>query len=143
NPYPPLRPAGTQIQFKEALLKLDVTPTVMRERLNNEEIRKIKMVVVVENNSRGDVVNLGSGGTPPAINRRKAETQVLIREGDRLVIGGVTQSTTSNTVRKVPLLGDVPILGWLFKQRENFETGRELVIFVTPSLLRSDGVASR
>jgi type IV pilus assembly protein PilQ len=67
----------------------------------------------------------------------------MIKEGDRLVIGGVTQSTQSNTVRKVPLLGDIPILGWLFKQRENFETGRELVIFVTPSLLRAEGAAAR
>jgi len=143
-PYATVSSAGTQIQFKEALLKLDVTPTVIRERINNQEVRRIKMVVVVENNSRGDTVNLGAGGTPPAINRRKAETQVLIREGDRLVIGGVTQSTTSNTVRKVPVMGDIPILGWLFKQRENFETGRELVIFVTPSLLRVDnGQAAR
>ena len=143
-PYATVSSAGTQIQFKEALLKLDVTPTVIRERVGNEDIRKIKLVVVIENNSRGDIVNLGSGGTPPAINRRKAETQVLIREGERLVIGGVTQSTISNTVRKVPLLGDMPIFGWLFKQRENFETGRELVVFVTPGILRTDaGTAAR
>jgi len=142
-PYATVSSAGTQIQFKEALLKLDVTPTVIRERIGAEDIRRIKLIVVIENNSRGDLVNLGSGGTPPAINRRKAETQVLIREGERLVIGGVTQSTISNNVRKVPLLGDIPILGWLFKQRENFESGRELVIFVTPSLLRNDGVAVR
>ena len=142
-PYATVSSAGTQIQFKEALLKLDVTPTVIRERVGSDEIRKIKMVVVVENNSRGDVVNLGSGGTPPAINRRKAETQVLIKEGERLVIGGVTQSTSSVTVRKVPILGDIPVLGWLFKQRENFETGRELVVFVTPSLLRADSAATR
>jgi len=143
-PYATVSSAGTQIQFKEALLKLDVTPTVIRERLNNQEIRKIKMVVVIENNSRGDVVNLGSGGTPPAINRRKAETQVLIREGERLVIGGVTQSVTASTVRKVPVLGDIPLFGWLFKQKETFETGRELVVFVTPVLLRTDAaVASR
>ncbi len=143
-PYATVSSAGTQIQFKEALLKLDVTPTVIRERLNTQEIRKIKMVVVIENNSRGDVVNLGSGGTPPAINRRKAETQVLIREGERLVIGGVTQSVTASTVRKVPVLGDIPLFGWLFKQKETFETGRELVVFVTPVLLRTDAaVASR
>jgi type IV pilus assembly protein PilQ len=100
-------------------------------------------VVIVENNSRGDPVNLGAGGTPPAINRRKAETQVLINEGERLVIGGVTQAVTQSTVRKVPVLGDIPLLGWLFKQRENFETGRELVVFVTPSILRAEVAATK
>ena len=44
------------------------------------------------------------------------------------------------TIRKVPLMGDVPILGWLFKQREDFETGRELVVFMTPSILKTDGI---
>jgi len=64
---------------------------------------------------------------------------VLMREGERLVIGGVTQSTQQNTVRKVPVFGDIPLLGWMFKARENFETGRELVVFLTPSLVKTDG----
>ena len=73
-PYATVSSAGTQIQFKEALLKLEVTPTVLREKIGDQEQVKIKMVVVVENNSRGEPVNLGTTGTPPAINRRKAET---------------------------------------------------------------------
>jgi type IV pilus assembly protein PilQ len=132
-PYATISSAGTQIQFKEALLKLEVTPTVIKEGADT----KIKLLVIVENNSRGDVVNLGNAGQPPAINRRKAETQVLIREGDRLIIGGVLTSVNQNTVRKVPILGDVPVLGHLFKSRENFETGRELVVFLTPTVLRA------
>jgi type II secretory pathway component HofQ len=80
---------------------------------------------------------LGASGTPPAINRRKAETQVVVRDGDRLVIGGVATATDSHTVRKVPILGDIPVLGRLFKQREDFEDGRELVVFVTPSVIRT------
>jgi type IV pilus assembly protein PilQ len=132
-PYATISSAGTQIQFKEALLKLEVTPTVIRE--GNDT--KIKLLVIVENNSRGDVVNLGNAGAPPAINRRKAETQVLIREGERLIIGGVLTAINQNTVRKVPVLGDVPLFGWLFKQREDNETGRELVVFVTPSVLKN------
>jgi len=138
-PYATVSSAGTQIQFKEAVLKLTVTPTVTREKLNNEEITKIKMVVIVENNSRGDTITPAAGVSVPIINRRKAETQVLMREGERLVIGGVTQSVQQNTVRKVPLFGDIPLLGWLFKARETFESGRELVVFLTPSLVRSDG----
>jgi type II secretory pathway component GspD/PulD (secretin) len=77
----------------------------------------------------------------PIINRRKAETQVLIKQGERLVIGGVTQGVTSTNIRKVPIFGDIPVLGWLFKQKENSETGRELVVFVTPSLVTGQGAA--
>jgi type II secretory pathway component GspD/PulD (secretin) len=87
------------------------------------------------------VVNLGSAGQPPAINKRRAETQVLIKEGDRLVIGGVMQNLASNNVRKVPIFGDIPVLGWLFKQKENSEVGRELVVFVTPSIVSGQGTA--
>jgi type IV pilus assembly protein PilQ len=139
-PYATVSSAGTQVQFKEAVLKLEVTPTVIHENIDGREIRKVKMTVIVENNSRGDVISPAAGVTVPIINRRKAETQVLVREGDRLVIGGVTQNVQQKTIRKVPLMGDVPILGWLFKQREDFETGRELVVFLTPSILRTDGV---
>jgi len=136
-PYATVSSAGTQIQFKEALLKLEVTPTVITERTDGQERTKIKMVVVVENNSRGDVVNLGASGSPPAINRRKAETLVLMNEGERLVIGGVSTAQNQENIRKVPYLGDIPVLGWLFKQKELFDQGRELVVFVTPSVLRA------
>jgi type IV pilus assembly protein PilQ len=137
-PYATVSSAGTQIQFKDALLKLSTTPTVIRTRVDGKDDTKIKLVVVVENNSRGDVVNLGASGSPPAINKRKADTLVLLNEGERLVIGGVTQSINQNTIRKVPYLGDIPFLGWAFKQREIFEQGRELVIFLTPAVLKTE-----
>src|SRR5215475_2005149 len=100
-PYATVSSAGTQIQFKEAVLKLDVLPTVLREQIGPNVVTKIKMLVVVENNSRGENINPGGGTTVPVINRRKAETQVLIKEGERLVIGGVTQAASSTNVRKV------------------------------------------
>jgi type IV pilus assembly protein PilQ len=137
-PYATVSAAGTQIQFKEAVLRLEVTPTVIREGDQN----KIKMTVIVENNSRGDVVNFGASlGSPPAINKKRAETQVLIKEGERLVIGGVTNSTFIETERKIPLFGDIPILGWLFKAKSNDDKTSELVVFITPSLLRTPGAA--
>ena len=140
-PYPTVSSAGTQVQFKEAVLKLEVLPTVLKEQVGQNIVNKIKMVVLVENNSRGESIPLGVGISVPLINKRKAETQVLIKEGDRLVIGGVTQALSTNSVRKVPVFGDIPIFGWLFKQKENSETGRELVIFVTPSLVTGQGGA--
>lgn len=132
-PYATVSSAGTQIAFKKASLKLEVTPTVIRDGAMN----KIKMVVIVENNSRGQTVNLGTAGQPPAINTRKAETQVLIKEGDRLIIGGVATASAQRTERKVPVLGDIPVLGRLFRIHENFDVGRELVVFVTPTVLRT------
>jgi type IV pilus assembly protein PilQ len=134
-PYATVSSAGTQFQFKEALLKLDVVPTVIKEG----DITKIKMKVTIENNSRGTVVALGTTlGSPPAINKRKAQTEVLIKEGERLVIGGVTTNLDVDETRKIPLFGDIPVLGWLFKTTASQTTGRELVVFITPSVLKLD-----
>ena len=135
-PYATVSSAGTQIQFKEAVLRLDVVPTVIREG----DITKIKMKVTIENNSRSNTtVNLGTtAGAPPVINKRKAQTEVLIKEGERLVIGGVTTNLDQDETRKIPLFGDIPVLGWLFKQTASQTTGRELVVFITPSVLRVD-----
>ena len=133
-PYATVSSAGTQIQFKEAVLRLDVIPTVIREG----DITKIKMKVTIENNSRSNTtVNLGTtAGAPPVINKRKAQTEVLIKEGERLVIGGVTTNLDQDETRKIPLFGDIPVLGWLFKQTASQTTGRELVVFITPSVLK-------
>jgi type IV pilus assembly protein PilQ len=133
-PYATVSSAGTQIQFKEAVLKLEVRPTVIRE----PEATKIKMRVIIEDNSQGNSVPSGSaGGLLPTINKRRAETEVVVKEGESLVIGGITQRTESEAVRKVPLFGDVPVLGWLFKTKSFAVTpDRELIVFITPSVLR-------
>src|SRR5262244_1552199 len=140
-PYATVSSAGTQIQFKEAVLKLDVVPSVLREQVGDTVVNKIKMLVLVENNSRGLTVNIGGGIAVPAINKRKAETQVLIKAGDRLVVGGITNNQTINSIRKVPVFGDIPVLGWLFKQKEVSETAHELVLFLTPSIVSGQGTA--
>jgi type IV pilus assembly protein PilQ len=135
-PYATVSSAGTQIQFKEAALRLDVTPTVVYEQNN---VNRIKMKLTVEDNSAGDLVNAGGGALVPTINKRRTETEVLVKEGDTLVVGGITQRVDTETTRKVPLLGDIPVIGWLFKSRLTQTTpNRELVIFVTPSIIRRD-----
>jgi type IV pilus assembly protein PilQ len=133
-PYATVSSAGTQIQFKEAVLKLEVRPTVIRE----PDATKIKMKVIIEDNSQGASVDSGvAGGRLPTINKRRAETEVVVKEGESLVIGGITQRTESEAVRKVPLFGDVPVLGWLFKTRSfAVSPDRELIVFITPSVLR-------
>jgi type IV pilus assembly protein PilQ len=132
-PYATVSSAGTQVQFKEAVLSLTVTPTVVREADGN----RIKMKVVVENNSRGFTATSGPAAGIPAINKRRAETEVIVKEGEILVIGGVGQNTTSESITKIPLLGDIPVLGWLFKRKTTeVNPNREMVVFITPSLIK-------
>src|SRR5437773_2542561 len=134
-PYATVSSAGTQVQFKEALLKLEVTPTVIWEL---GDITKVKLVVSVENNSRGADVNT-TGGTVPSINRPTASTQVVVRQGETLAIGGIRQRDVSEVTQKVPFFGDIPVLGFLFRSKST-ETNpnRELVVFITPYVLKVD-----
>ena len=142
-PYATVSAAGTQIQFKQAFLQLQVIPAVIcrdeSQLAKTGGIHKMRMSVLVENNTRGAIVDLGTSiGSPPAINTQKAQTEMMMLEGQRLVIGGVTQSQARQQDRKVPLLGEIPVLGWLFKQRGVNDTKRELVIFLTPTVLQKE-----
>jgi type IV pilus assembly protein PilQ len=71
----------------------------------------------------------------PAINTQKTQTETMLIEGQRLVIGGITQIKTRDQTRKVPIFGDIPVLGWLFKQKGQNDQKHELVVFLTPSVL--------
>jgi type II secretory pathway component GspD/PulD (secretin) len=140
-PFATVSAAGTQIQFKNALLRLAVSPVVIcRDEplagTRSGGAHRIRLQVLVENATRGATVDLGSSsGSPPAINTQKAVTDTVVNEGQRLVIGGITQLSTRDQIRKVPLLGDIPVLGWLFKQKGTDDRKRELVIFLTPTVL--------
>ena len=136
-PYATVSSAGTQVQFKEALLKLEVTPTVIKE---SGEITRVKMIVNVENNSQGALVPT-TGGTVPSINRRSATTQVVVKEGETLAIGGIRQRDVTESVSKVPFFGDIPVLGLLFRSKSRTtDPNRELVVFITPYVLKLDVV---
>jgi type IV pilus assembly protein PilQ len=139
-PYATVSSAGTQIQFKNALLQLVVVPLVVcrdeSQVARSGGTHRIRMHVLVENATRGATVDLGiTGGSPPAINTQRARTDMMMSEGQRLVIGGITQLSTRDQIRKVPLLGDIPVLGWLFKQKGVDDRKRELVVFLTPTVL--------
>jgi type IV pilus assembly protein PilQ len=125
--------SGFSVAFKDAAVKLEVTPTVIRE----PDVTKIKMKLNIEDNSQGPNVQSGTGSTIPSIIKRTAQTEVVVKEGETLVIGGVNQRTESETITKVPLFGDIPIFGWLFKRRTTSVTpNTELAVFVTPTVLR-------
>src|SRR3989442_1320905 len=134
-PYATVSSAGTQVQFKDALLKLDVTPTVIREA---GDITRVKMIVNVENNSKGDDIN-SAAGPIPSINRRTAITQGVVKEGETLAIGGIRQHQSVESTRKVPFFGDIPVLGFLFRTKSTLtDPNRELVVFITPYVLKLD-----
>ena len=84
----------------------------------------------------GDIVPTGDGGTAPAINTREVNTQALVDNGATVVLGGIFVQTNRIDVNKIPLLGDIPILGAAFRNRTTQSDKDELLIFVTPKILQ-------
>lgn len=107
---------------KEANLELSVTPRITPDR-------RIFMELKISKDA------LASTGANPVVDTRSVETNVLVSNGDTAVIGGIYELTESNGESKVPLLGDVPVLGHLFKTKTGTNTKRELLIFITPRIL--------
>ena len=97
---------------------------------------KIRLKVNFENNEP-DFSRTVQGN--PSIFKRRQETDVLVSQGQRLVVGGVTNETRDNTVRQVPLLGRIPVLGALFRSRETSSTGEELIVILTPTVVSEAG----
>lgn len=123
---------ATTVAFKKAVLALQVTPQITPDD-------RIIMDLNVKNDSRGQDVSSGSGGLIPSIDTREVTTQVLVQNGETVVLGGVYQQTQSYAVTKVPLLGDLPMLGYLFRTNQTTNNKRELLIFISPKIL-SEGV---
>ena len=117
---------ATSVSFKEAVLSLEVTPQITPDD-------KIIMDLVVNQDSRGEV----TGGIP-AINTNSVTTQVLVGNGETVVLGGIFQSEVATTITKTPFLGDIPYLGRLFKRTEHIDERSELLIFITPKIIKSD-----
>ncbi len=117
------------VQFKKAVLSLSVTPQITPDN-------RIIMTVEVRKDSVGQMVNLGGGFQVPSIDTRNVTTQIAVNNGDTAVIGGIYEETVNNTIDKVPFLGDVPILGYLFKTTGRTSEKQELLIFLTPRVIR-------
>ncbi|MBP7914406.1 MAG: type IV pilus secretin PilQ [Vitreoscilla sp.] len=123
-PYLVASSAGnTSIQFRDASLKLEVTPQITPEG-------NVILDVDVNKDSRGDNTPAG-----PAINTKHVKTQVLVENGGTVVIGGIFSQTDRDEVNKVPLLGDIPYLGNLFKNTSKLSNRTELLIFITPKVV--------
>jgi type IV pilus assembly protein PilQ len=128
-PYTQSASSGaTTVSFKNAVLSLDVTPQITPDD-------RIIMDLDVHKDAVGAVVPTSNGGSVPSIDTRDVQTEVLVNNGDTVVLGGVYETTKNTTVNKVPLLGDIPLLGWLFRNTVTTDNKDELLIFVTPKIL--------
>jgi type IV pilus assembly protein PilQ len=128
-PYQTATSSGaTAVEFRKANLKLEVTPQITPEG-------SIILDVDVNKDSRGETTSAGI-----AINTKHVKTQVLVENGGTVVIGGIFELTESETVSKVPLLGDIPYVGNLFKNKNNVSNKSELLIFITPRVIADRGV---
>ena len=131
-PYQVATSSGaTSIVFRKANLKLEVTPQITPEG-------NVILDVDITKDSRGALA--GSAGF--AINTKHVKTQVLVENGGTVVIGGIFEQLEREDVSKVPLLGDIPYLGYLFKTKTKASTKTELLIFLTPKVV-SDKTAVR
>jgi type IV pilus assembly protein PilQ len=124
-PYATTSAEGTKTEFVDAVLELKVTPTIryggisMRIEIKKDEADFSKM----------------SGGVP-TINTKVADTSVLVKDGETIVIGGIMKTTQSDSIAGIPLLHKIPILGWLFKKETAKEDTTELLIFITPRIVK-------
>ena len=121
--------APATVSFKKAVLRLDVTPQITADG-------RIIMVVEVRKDSVGQFVQLGGGFQVPSIDTKNVVTQISVNNGDTAVIGGIYEETIRNDVTQVPWLGNLPILGYLFKQTGQTSDKVELLIFLTPRIVR-------
>lgn len=129
-PYQESASSGaTTTRFKKAVLSLKVTPQITPDD-------RVILDLTVTKDSVGQLVPSATGGFVPSIDTRNIQTQVLVRDGQTVVLGGIMEAERRESVKKVPGLGDVPVLGGLFKSRSKINNRDELLIFVTPKILR-------
>lgn len=128
-PYQESASSGaTTTQFKKAVLSLTVTPQITPDD-------NIIMDLLVSKDNVGELTPSATGGFVPSIDTRSVETQVLVRDGQTVVLGGIYETEQRETVTKVPFLGDLPGVGTLFRSRSDTSNKSELLIFVTPRIL--------
>jgi len=129
-PYQESSSSGaTTIQFKKAVLALRVTPQITPDN-------RIIMDLTINKDSVGQVIVTSLGVNVPSIDTREIVTQVLVNDGQTVVLGGIMETEFRETETKVPWLGDIPGLGYLFKNKSKTNNKDELLIFITPRILR-------
>ena len=119
---------GVTISFKQAILSLDVTPQITPDD-------KVIMDIEIKKDAVGVFVQSGTNSAP-SIDVRTLKTQILVDNGDTAVLGGIFEQISRTDITKVPILGDIPIIGNLFKNTRKQEDKTELLIFITPRIIK-------
>jgi len=128
-PYQESSASGeTTTSFKDAVLELDVTPNITPDD-------RILLDLQINQDSVGDLVPSGRGGFIPSIDTTELTTQVLVGNGETVVLGGVFKTEKLNSVNKVPFFGDIPYIGAFFRSESTSNTKTETLIFITPRIL--------
>lgn len=117
------------VAFKEALLELKVTPTITNDG-------RVFLNMGVKKDELDGFVDMGTFGEVPQIAKREVNTAVLVEDGQTVVIGGVYEFSDTSEISKVPFLGDIPLLGNLFRNKNRSKSKAELLVFVTPKVMR-------
>jgi type IV pilus assembly protein PilQ len=123
-PYQTTSDGTTSTSFKEAALRLEVTPSIIGDG-------NVLLQIQVNN----DTPNRASGGDEPPINKMEIVTKLLIADGDIVVIGGIKKNVIANSKNQTPGIGDMPVIGNLFKKKYNSDNLDELLIFIAPRVL--------
>ncbi len=119
---------AVNVEFKEAVLELRVRPLITPDN-------RVQLDLNIKQDTVGEIFETGRGGSVPSIDTRELGTNVLVDNGQTVVLGGIFQEERNFSSSKVPVMGDVPVLGHLFRRRGTEDQKRELLIFVTPSIL--------
>jgi type IV pilus assembly protein PilQ len=128
-PYEQAASSGaTAVQFKEAVLELRVTPLITPDN-------RVQLELEIKQDTVGEIYQTGRGGSVPSIDTRELSTSVLVNNGETVVLGGIFQDERQRQVDRVPYLSSIPVLGNLFKRRANQTKKRELLMFVTPTIV--------
>ena len=134
-PYEESSSSGaTSITFKKAVLGLTVTPNITPDG---------QIIMSVKINKDNPIACTASGVPTLCISTKQLQTQAMVEDGGTLIVGGIYEEESSNVVNKVPLLGDIPVVGNLFKSRARKERRRELLIFITPRIMDNMGSTLR
>jgi len=128
-PYLELSDGDATLKFRKAVLSLEVTPQITPDD-------RIIMDLDVHKDSVGELVSFGAGLSAPSIDTREVQSQLLVDNGQTVVLGGIYETTNTKQVTRVPFFGDLPIIGALFRSSVVIDDRSELLIFVTPKILQ-------
>jgi len=122
---------SVSVERKDVALTLRFTPQITEGNLVRLNVYQETTNLVEDGSNVGDVDNVG-----PTFTTRKISNTVLAQDGQTIVLGGLISTNKTDTVKKVPLLGDIPLLGWLFKSTSHDEVKRNLLVFITPTIIK-------